>query len=236
MGIVFLLASISHSLSTRELILKLLKLLKDPYLCRRIFEKWIPWPLFIGLGLLVVGSLPTVAEWLKAPNANAISVALLSLVTGWYVNLNYISIHRYYRDRLMEAFMPCPNTDGKPSAAIKANKAKLSDMCRTRAPYHLINTNVILVNSDDSRWRVRGGDAFLLSPKYCGSTATGWRKTVCYMQKDPPHSSDRSSHIWGCCQSKHRCRRIRPYTKIFAVPTDVLAERTPRLLGPTSQP
>ncbi len=251
MGIVFLLASISYSLSTRKLILKLLKLLKDPYLCRRIFEKWIPWPLFIGLGLFVVGSLPTVAEWLKDPNANAISVALLSLgivgglwsfyrsghngkgkiplsvlaslasilflyglalvsyklalfyfdnawfnwvllvgevislVTGWYVNLNYISIHRYYRDRLMEAFMPCPNTDGKPSAAIKANKAKLSDMCRTRAPYHLINTNVILVNSDDSRWRVRGGDAFLLSPKYCGSTATGWRKTVCYMQKDP---------------------------------------------------
>ena len=109
----------------------------------------------------------------------------LSFLTGWYVNLNYISIHRYYRDRLMEAFMPCPNTDGKPAAAIKADKAELSDMWNKHAPYHLVNTNVILVNSDDSRRRVRGGDAFLLSPKYCGSTATGWRKTACYMQKDP---------------------------------------------------
>ena len=270
MGIGFLLASISYSLSTRKLILKLLKLLKDPYLCRRIFEKWIPWPLFIGLGLLVMGSFPKVVGWLKNfgplavcicicssimdSNANGTgSIAplllllgivgglwsfyrsghnekgkiplgvlapiasilflyglvlgsywfvssyfdtswfngvllvgeVISLVTGWYVNLNYISIHRYYRDRLMEAFMPCPNTDGKPTAAIKADKAELSDMWSKHAPYHLINTNVILVNSNDSRWWVRGGDAFLLSPKYCGSTATGWRKTACYMQKDP---------------------------------------------------
>ena len=249
MGIVFLLVSILYSLSTRKLILKILK---DPYLCRRIFEKWIPWLLLLGLVFLMLGSLPTVAEWLKDPNANGISVALLSLgvvgglwsfyrsghngkgkislgvlaplasillfyglalvsyklalfsfdnawfnwvllggsvvislLTGWYVNLNYISIHRYYRDRLMEAFMPCPNTDGKPAAAIKADKAELSDMYSEHAPYHLVNTNVILVNSDDPRWRVRGGDAFLLSPKYCGSTATGWRKTACYMRKDP---------------------------------------------------
>ena len=109
---------------------------------------------------------------------------VISLVTGWWVNLNYISIHRYYRDRLMEAFMPCPNTCEKPTAAIKADKAKLSEMCSEQAPYHLVNTNVVLVDSDDSRWRVRGGDAFLLSPKYCGSTATGWSKTACYMKKD----------------------------------------------------
>ena len=85
----------------------------------------------------------------------------------------------------MEAFMPCPNTEGKPTAAKDADKAELSDMYSKHAPYHLVNTNVVLVDSDDSRWRVRGGDAFLLSPKYCGSTATGWRKTACYMKKDP---------------------------------------------------
>ena len=110
---------------------------------------------------------------------------VISLVTGLVVNLNYISIHRYYRDRLMEAFMPNPNTDGTTAAAINADKAELSDMCSEHAPYHLVNTNVILVDSDDSRWRVRGGDAFLLSPKYCGSTATGWIETARYMQKDP---------------------------------------------------
>ena len=31
---------------------------------------------------------------------------VLALATGWHVNLNYISIHRFYRDRLMESYMP----------------------------------------------------------------------------------------------------------------------------------
>ena len=53
------------------------------------------------------------------------------------------------------------------------------------APYHLVNTNVLLVDSDDHKWRIRGGDAFLLSPKYCGSSATGWVPTASYMEKDP---------------------------------------------------
>jgi hypothetical protein len=244
-GGVFLVVSTLYSLFTRK------SIFKDPYLRRRNFEKWIRWPLFIVLILLVVGSLPAVERWLGnyarevgtasvflalvsglwsfyrsghngkgkiplgvlAPLASILFFyglalvsyklallyfetdtawfkwallvgAVISFGTGWCVNLNYISIHRYYRDRLMEAFMPCPNTDGKPAAAIKADKAELSDMWSKHAPYHLVNTNVILVDSDDSRWRVRGGDAFLLSPKYCGSTATGWRKTACYMKKD----------------------------------------------------
>ena len=109
----------------------------------------------------------------------------ISLVTGWFVNLNYISIHRYYRDRLMEAFMPHPMTDGTTAAAEDADKAKLSDMYSEYAPYHLVNTNVVLVDSDGPTWRIRGGDAFLLSPKYCGSSATGWIETAGYMEKDP---------------------------------------------------
>ena len=43
----------------------------------------------------------------------------------------------------------------------------------------------MLVDSDCRRWRKRGGDAFLLSPRYCGSTATGWVPTDDYMQRDP---------------------------------------------------
>ena len=113
-----------------------------------------------------------------------ISVAV-SLVTGWLVNLNYISIHRYYRDRLMEAFMPCPNTDGTCQTAKESDKANLSDMRSSHAPYHLVNTNVVLVDSEDTKRRIRGGDAFLLSPRYCGSSATGWVKTKNYMKKDP---------------------------------------------------
>ena len=112
---------------------------------------------------------------------------LIALVTGIWANLNYISLHRYYRDRLMETFMPDPDTDATTGPAMGANKAQLSRMWSAEAahaPYHLVNTNVVLVDSDNHRFRVRGGDSFLLSPLYCGSTATGWRKTSDYMKKD----------------------------------------------------
>ena len=119
------------------------------------------------------------ADWIL------VSAVAVSVLTGWFVNLNYVSIHRYYRDRLMEAFMPSPNTDGTTGPSAAADKAKLSDMCVAHAPYHLVNANVVLVDSDDRRWRKRGGDAFVLSPHYCGGTATSWVPTAEYMQWDP---------------------------------------------------
>ena len=109
----------------------------------------------------------------------------MSLLTGWFVNLNYVSIHSYYRDRLMEAFLPRPDTDGTTGPAVDADRATLSAMCVPHAPYHLVNTNVVLVDSDTQRWRKRGGDAFVLSPRYCGGSATGWVPTADYMRRDP---------------------------------------------------
>ena len=111
------------------------------------------------------------------------------------VNSNYISVHRYYRDRLMEAFMPdyktahANGTDG----AFAANEATLDTFEATEAekrnptthnaarPYHLINTNLILPDTADAdlkRWKATN---FLLSPLYSGAGATGWRKTSTFM-------------------------------------------------------
>ena len=85
----------------------------------------------------------------------------------------------------MEAFLPRPDTDGTTGPAVDADRATLSAMCVPHAPYHLVNTNVFLVDSDTQRWRKRGGDAFVLSPRNCGGTATGWVPTADYMRRDP---------------------------------------------------
>src|SRR5690606_36770925 len=52
---------------------------------------------------------------------------------------------------------------------------------KCRRPYHLINANVVLVDSSASDFRARGGDSFVLSPLYCGSRATGWVRSSSYM-------------------------------------------------------
>lgn len=113
-----------------------------------------------------------------------IVISGIALLFALCVNLNYAGPHRNYRNRLMETFLPDKDSVVKNrwGAATDADTTPLSDMCRkpNRRPYHLINTNIVLVDSQKSRYRYRGGDSFVLSPLYCGSQATGWKKTAEY--------------------------------------------------------
>jgi len=122
--------------------------------------------------------------------ALTISLGLVWVVLlGWCVDLNHISIHRYYRDRLMECFMPdidaaLANQTGR---AVGADSTALQDVANPKAPngpYHIVNTTAILVNSKVRTYSQRGGDSFILSPLYCGSNATGWKPTENFMSGD----------------------------------------------------
>ena len=111
---------------------------------------------------------------------------VMALGTGWFVDLNLITIHRFYRDRLMEAFLPDADKAlrNETGPAEHADSAALSSMCdpsRPVGPYQIINTNLVLTKSDERTYRMRGGDSFVLSPRYCGSNATGWQPTTGFM-------------------------------------------------------
>ncbi len=115
------------------------------------------------------------------------SLIAVSLFTGFFANLNYISVHRFYRDRLMESFMPdiktaLKNATGMAKGADEAYLCCFNDKAKPTGPYHLINTNVVLVDSKNSTYQQRGGDNFILSPYFCGSNATGWCPTHEYME------------------------------------------------------
>ena len=128
------------------------------------------------------------------------------LFFGWLPEANYLSLHRYYRDRLMELFLPDLRAvgDSLADSATDVMKPKrpratglqpgdatlLGALCQTsgtstsankllRGPYPLINANLVLTASEHPRYRARGGDNFLFSPLYCGSRATDWQPTDC---------------------------------------------------------
>jgi len=115
---------------------------------------------------------------------------------GRLVDLNVVGPHQIWRNRLMEAFMPDTDAvkENKWKPAIKANNAQMEDMCNAskcgdkntdetlKKPYHIINTNIILTNSPSSNYRSRGGDNFIISPLYCGSSATAWVRTNSYQK------------------------------------------------------
>ncbi len=142
--------------------------------------------MIIGAGLLVYGLLLAaffLAETLIVDYALAITI--IALVVGLLVNLNYAGLHRMYRDRLMETFQPNPDNVkiNRWGPATEANATLLERLCPPgQGLYHLINCNVVMVDSANAVYHGRGGDSFLLSPLFCGSKSTGWRATTEYMK------------------------------------------------------
>ncbi|HEX5078883.1 MAG TPA: patatin-like phospholipase family protein [Geminicoccaceae bacterium] len=104
-------------------------------------------------------------------------VAALLLLISVAVNINHISVHRMYRDRLMEAFMPAfaPALRGRSETApAEADGMRLHQVDERNSPFPILNANLLLVDSKERRRKLRGGDSFVLTPRYCGSNATGW--------------------------------------------------------------
>lgn len=153
---------------------------------------------FVALGLVTTGLLLTaffVADTLhrKLSGGPLVFVGLLAFgfLFGLVGNVNYLGLHRMYRDRLMELFMaepraireqrwfPATTADG-----LGLHRVAGVERGRVLRPYPLVNTNVVLVSSERGRQRIRGGDSFVLSPLYVGSCSTGWLRSDHYMRAD----------------------------------------------------
>lgn len=100
-----------------------------------------------------------------------------SVVIALAANINHVSMHRFYRNRLMEAYMPETLAGARPGSA---DLCRLHAISQTAAPYHLINANVQLAGSANVKYRTRGGDSFVFAPEFSGSTATGFVATGNY--------------------------------------------------------
>jgi hypothetical protein len=100
-----------------------------------------------------------------------------SLAIGLLGNINHVSMHRFYRNRLMEAYMP-EAFNGTSHAS--ADRCLLHEIGQGEAPYHIINTNIQLTGSRTPKYRARAGDNFIFSPLYCGAGATGFVPTAVY--------------------------------------------------------
>ncbi|UTW61973.1 patatin-like phospholipase family protein [bacterium SCSIO 12741] len=141
---------------------------------------------YLAVALILYGVL-LLCYWVASDNSSLWFLFLIPMALGYFLgsksNTNIIGHHRMYRDRLMELFMP--NSEAIKAnqwqPATEANNSYLHSFCQKQPrPYHLINTNVILKDSDNPVYRGRGGDNYILSPLFCGSHATGWRKTKDY--------------------------------------------------------
>jgi len=124
------------------------------------------------------------------------SLLLVPFLFGLLININYVTLHGYYRDRLMELFMPDVERlceDFNDHRANAANLTPIQAICdyenEAVGPYHIINTNILLPGSKIPKFKGRGGDNFILSPRFCGSAATGWQPSKNFIKGKMTYSS-----------------------------------------------
>jgi predicted acylesterase/phospholipase RssA len=114
------------------------------------------------------------------------SAIALVIALGWAIDPNLVSLHTFYRARLVRAYMGASNTkrithditesapgDDLPLSALKNHERG--------GPYHLINTTLNLAGGRDLATAQRSAENFILSSLLCGSARTGYRRTEEYM-------------------------------------------------------
>ena len=148
--------------------------------------------LLISIGLLLtclgvfIVCYHIIKPWLFLPGYFYLVLGL-SVVLAARCNINLVSMHGYYRNRLRDAFMPfqIPADDHCSTVDIatwqEAQQCYLAELKPSNAPLHLINCNIELSGSAQSKYRNRAADSFTLSALFCGATSTGYCQTSDYM-------------------------------------------------------
>lgn len=139
--------------------------------------------LSLGLSLLVYGLFLWFYQLIRLPFSWVFLISLVLSFVVAFADVNQISMHRFYRDRLMKAYMSDEIKVGANDTILNnPDQFYLKNIPRTSSPYHIINTFIQTLGSKDSRLSGRGGDNFIFSPLYSGSASTAYIKTRDYVR------------------------------------------------------
>jgi len=110
------------------------------------------------------------------------------LALGWMADPNALSLHTFYRARLIRAYLGASNSQRHDRGNDIAESDPDDDMplasvrnSHHGGPYPLINTTLNLVGGRDLVTAQRSAASFVLAPLHCGSRRTGFRETATYM-------------------------------------------------------
>jgi hypothetical protein len=123
-----------------------------------------------------------------------IAVAMLAsaggwtLAFGWSTNPNNLSLHAFYRARLVRAYLGASNLDRRSTKAliddsVPGDDLRLHELQNTRrgTPYHLVNATLNLSGDSELGSVQRRAAPFIFSSGFCGGGSCGFRPTKTYM-------------------------------------------------------
>ena len=111
---------------------------------------------------------------------------VFSIVNKYFINLNEISLHNFYRDRLSRAYLLYYNPQHRPKTSA-VDAVRLSRLKPERGPYHIVNTTLNLsrkMPGANGEGIFRNGESFVLTRNWCGSNQTGYCRTAKYEMAD----------------------------------------------------
>ncbi len=183
---------------------------------KNILKKLIPVviPIFlVGIAIYIMG------EWLVPKNSsmkNGVDLQVIGALEAWrckvwwifsgsgvlfflfgfVININRISLHNFYKDRITETYIfksrdhkkttENPDNEEDKDAFVYDDELLLKNLHKegNGAPYHLINSTLNLTGENDLNLCGRKSDMFIFSKKYCGSDITKYRKTDQFRKDD----------------------------------------------------
>src|SRR6266436_1554676 len=136
-------------------------------------------------------SLRLLPVWLQAVTGAALF--LLAAITGYLINTNRFSLHYYWRNRIVRAYLGACNPDRQKSPdktklandftnfaesdSIRMNEIASSGFTKL---YHVINTALNLAGGEKLEWQDRKCESFTIGPLHCGSYWLGYRRSKDY--------------------------------------------------------
>jgi hypothetical protein len=106
---------------------------------------------------------------------------------GWMADPNLISLHNFYKSRLIRAFLGASNTAERTNSeiteAVAGDDVRMKDLRNhvCGAPVHIVNATLNLVGGRDLATAQRSAGLFTISSEVCGSARTGYHSTQHYM-------------------------------------------------------
>ena len=120
---------------------------------------------------------------------------------GWFINVNKFSLHGFYRNRLIQAYLGASNDNRRPNSFTgfaDNDNIQMRDLSTTtrqddktgrttrepkllQKPFHIVNIALNLVQGSNLAWQQRKALSFTVSPLHCGSwQELGYRSSVHY--------------------------------------------------------
>jgi hypothetical protein len=113
-----------------------------------------------------------------------LGLAIGSFLYSMAVNVNFTSLHRFYRNRLSDTYLLEHSDLHKPKPVVRQLLSKMRQEKTSTAPYHLLNAALNLPSSKVDDLRGRNSDFFLFSKHVCGSPVIGYSDTTKWEDSD----------------------------------------------------